>query len=51
MFGFKSCEWVLGFPIEVGTDYRYVVGIGGFCLGGSVVCGVVYRGVLRWRVG
>ena len=28
-----------------------MVGIGGFCLGGSVVCGVVYRGVLRWMVG
>ena len=24
--GFQSCEWVLGFPIEVGNDYRYVVG-------------------------
>lgn len=22
-----------------------------FCLGGSLVCGVVYRGVLRCRVG
>lgn len=28
-----------------------MVGIGGFCLGGSVVCGVVYRGGLRWMVG
>ena len=25
-FGFQSCEWVLGFPIGVGNDYRYVVG-------------------------
>ena len=24
--GFQSCEWVLGFPIGVGNDYRYVVG-------------------------
>lgn len=22
--GFQSCEWVLGFPIGVGNDYRYV---------------------------
>lgn len=21
-----------------------------FCLGGSVVCGVIYRGGLRWRL-
>ena len=27
-----------------GRDWR-------FCLGGSVVCGVIYRGGLRWRVG
>jgi hypothetical protein len=24
--GFQSCEWVLGFPIGVGNDYRYVFG-------------------------
>ena len=27
MSGFQSCEWVLGFPIGVGNDYRYVVGM------------------------
>ena len=26
-FGFQSCEWVLGFPIGVGNDYRYVFGM------------------------
>lgn len=25
--GFQSCEWVLGFPIGVGNDYRYVFGM------------------------